>query len=702
MRSQTAFVCALLALNICPARAESPKPLNSLSSSFAGGPPLSPAGDLIGRNMYATDGKRFGVNVGAGVVSSAGSAALRALSDHFDDQIVVADWPGVKCDGVNDDTAGINAAIAAGQSYTRAGSKTTPGVEFVISAGNCRHSGPITIDDTTRDYAFKGAGPGISKMTFTTGGNGFVIQRPGTRLAAHAIFITNMSVDNFDLDAKTYFNGAGVHVIGPGAADGGAVVLANVNFDGYWANPVWLDGTFNAILYGLNVYMPNWRYVPVHNGRADALAAFALPNWKTSPTGATPPDLKAQVASGIRIDSATNGGFAIDTKIVNTEVVGGLVGVDVVGAQGVYVANSALVANGIGLRWEGGSTEELLAFTGSYVDAAFDDLYLNGVDDFMVTGNFFQRPENKVLGAALPPWAAVWNRNGGFDTVDSNDIQGTHGGIEVGIWNSNDAIGCFTCGLSKVQQGNSFLFIGPADNVVGLAMGNDANTNGILATGNGAVEAGAFIDRTGHQNSYVFNSFPPLDYFPVGDDGRGSLTFNRPVSISDGHTDGQLYVNKADGNGTSRQAVALDGSHGAVKIGILAGHRRVEYALGASGASPLILTTDKPQTGVDEELAGVPLGTESGYITVFGVATCQARDLYATWHFAGTWHWNARRLALSSFSTGKGSADGGIVPPGWALHGRVDVGGGRPQVEAVGFSYSAACSAAATELMTQK
>ena len=324
-----------------------------------------------------------------------------------------------------DDTTAFGNTIARYQSLVTVGGKA--GAMISLPYGTCMMSGEEDVA-ATQGLRISGAGIAATTLMWWKPTNGLIIT--GSPNAA-------VTLDDFQIARLPNTNGASGQFAGTALevydAGNGAGVLAETNLNIQGATNAgstdgWQVGDF---LY--NQVNPALVNVSVHNAPYTGSVAGLLPS-EGNPI-ATPSALAAGVADDILVEGGgSQNGAAIDGTFVGVTTEDGLVGLDIAGfVQGLYVSNSRFVYSAYGVRADNLTAGELLIFTGNHVNASVADLYLNGMDDSQIGGNFFFR-----AGSAGNPWSALWYRNGDDTEIFGNGMNGA--GLQEGATTETTAV----------------------------------------------------------------------------------------------------------------------------------------------------------------------------------------------------------------------------------------------------------------------
>ena len=336
---------------------------------------------------------------GTTIQSSVTGGAARTLAAHFSDRLNVKDFAGVLSDGLNDDTAGVQAAYAA--AATACATKPVA-LDFPPGRYSLSSAWKPTVS-CAYPIAIVGAGPGMTSIV-VTGADGFDIT-----LSSPAAFadVVGMQV----LRAKgssTLFANTAVSITAPGnRAEVSHLEISDssgTNATG-WATGVALVETSNALIDDTRVQMP------------------------VAPAGTT-----AGVGYSV---SGTSSAFAPDNHLTDDVATGGWAGLSIPGfAQGVYVSHPVFVGNVYGIDWNGaqaGDYAELLVASGGEFNDSAAGIYVAKGSLSQIVDNHFFRFQPTTSGS----WDAIDLEGGNNYVVSGNNIYGANEGTEVGIMADN-------------------------------------------------------------------------------------------------------------------------------------------------------------------------------------------------------------------------------------------------------------------------
>ncbi len=540
-------------------------PLALLGAPHAGvaAPLFSAAGDGTFRNIVASGGTLGGVDLSASTATTAGGVS-RPLASRFADAVNGADY-GMKCNGTADDTAGLEAALAA--ATARSG-----GAELDLPGGTCRISAEIDVAASS-SLGIRGRGNQATTLQWTADTNGLVVTLSnGSGLTLRGLAIGKASGTNggtvFDKTAISVapYAPAGASFASMNA-NGGEIAISDVNIEGTseagqtdgWAVGLHLVNTHTASVYDLKDFMPGFPAA----GTGGGAALTALP----SPTNqvATPASLGPGIADGILVEGSNS--FAIDTSIIDCTVTGGLVGYEIGGyVQGVYGLNNRAVANVYGVRAIVPNTSgELIDWIGFHANDVVGGLYIDGFNENAIVGGLLLHDNG---GIAAPQWTGIWSENSGETNISSTTVTGLGSAspqTEEGIAFSATAAGGFA-GFPDTANGNIF---NPID---GIGIGSDANTTALTAIGNSfANVVTPWSDQNG-SNQFAANQIAGIN--ALHEDTSRNYYFPTGVQSGSQYDAGALYAMNGTVRAGTWSATGVDqnGGNDAVYTFVAEGH----------------------------------------------------------------------------------------------------------------------------------
>ena len=476
---------------------------------------------------------KIDTKLAASLAASVAPAVAQTLNGAYNSTMYGSDY-GMKCDGIDDDTAGLNAVLVAAQANTGAANALASGVKVILPAGLCIISSPIVIS-VTKSMAFSGLGIGTTHLQWVAATNGlsFIVSN-----------LASLTVDDMTISKKVGTNPTGQTFFGealsiaaggpdvtsygtpwPYSGNVGPVTVANLtvypgNRNGEtdsWAVGVHLTDLSGPTLSNVNVNMPAYTLPVSAMPSPTALGPFNnganVPTSGTTGAASAAAELGLGVADAVLIQgtdpSSTDpntAGYGIDAVISNLTTTGGLVGLDLYRFQWVYVSGMKSVDDDIGIRADTpDNTTELLSVINSMFTTRVEGVFANGVAGVNVSSSYFIHSES--TSPAMPTYTAIWLRNSTSATVTGNDINGDGNNSlsqEYGIFFNNDAddgAGGFPNTVSS-----NVLF---ALNAV--CIGNDQHVTALDVTGNSLrgcktnFADGAAIPYHLDDNSYVGN-----------------------------------------------------------------------------------------------------------------------------------------------------------------------------------------------------
>ncbi len=440
---------------------------------------------------------------------------------------------GMKCDGSTDDSNALLAAFAA------ASAKPFGGM-ILLPPGRCLLSKQIAV---TTKVGISLIGRGVSATTLVWNGTS---QGIAVGLSSQASFdasgMTLTKVPGANPTTGTYprFYGTALKVYGMWIDDGsfahdqaGQVQISNLliqgptggsQTDGWAAGVDALDLNFPSI-WNVTVKMPG----------GVASTAWSSPDNLAAPVAGAG---AGQAGSGIVLEGDVAPGtfkngragtvdYTLDPSIWAIATAGGTAGIDMNSTQGGYFSTSRFLAGDYGIRSEGSTaTDENVTVTGSYFQDFVQDVYTKNLDGITFTGNTLW--EYGPSAAGQTPFAGVFIRGGNDEEITGNTLQlaggNTYGVAGYGIWIGSDSSNTFP----KTITGNTVLAATTA------AIGNDANVQGITASGNNMSGSDPQImDRTvtaslpAGSNDYIGNASP---YPDIHSDTKGDVAVRRSLS----------------------------------------------------------------------------------------------------------------------------------------------------------------------------
>ena len=634
-------------------------------------------------------------SVAASIAAAAPAAVTQTLAGAYVGTAYAADY-GMKCDGLDDDTAGLNAVLSAAQANSGPANAQASGIKVILPGGLCIISGAIKIV-VTKSMTVAGLGIGTTHLQWVvpTGGFAFTVSNGAS-----------LTVDDMTISKKTGVNPTGSTFVGealsiaaggsdqtsygtplPRSFNVGSVTVANLSIypgnpngqtDG-WAVGVHLTDLPAPTISNVSVNMPG--YVKPIGALASPAAPGPFSNGPSLPTsGATAANSSAAamgigVADGVLLQgsAATKADpnaadYSIDAVVSDLTTTGGLVGLDLYRFQGAYVSSFKSASDVIGIRADTpDNVTELLSVMGSLFTDTADGIYANGVAGINVNGNYFIHSNG---GANAPAYAAIWLRNGTNATVTGNNINGdgkSSPAQEYGIFFSNDA-NDGTGGFPNSVNGNVIFSIND------VCIGNDKNVKAISASGNSLVgcttpiaDGAANIPYWVDDNSYtdnVSNNHPDMvengnglqlpealtvgSFADVGTikvlsdnvqtfllDGSGNLTAAGALTVGGSINAGGSLT--AAGNMTLGGSVTIAGTYAAGN----ASHSVIQEVAGGWGGGGSLIQLRSPSGGFPQ-LTGQS-------VMAIGELYCISGGFRLTWHVIGHWALSATSATVQSF-----------------------------------------------------
>lgn len=618
----------------------------------------------------------------ANVVAASKGAVARTLAAHFTDTVNAADY-GMLCDGKTDDTAALQAAIA--HAIARPG-----GAELDLPAGRCMLSTEIDVNTTT-SLRIEGRGVQTTQLVWTGPTNGLVVNVSNSGGAAPGLTVADMQFtkqSGANGGSTVIHAGTALLVNTPNFFNAGQLVLINLvaqppterqQLDSW--NQGFAIGPF-AHADVINVQSFQGAYsnsdassFPSVNQTATVAAPNAVPV-------ATPSDAGWGVQCGFCIQgNVSASAFVADIHLVNVTSTGGLAGIDVGGqVQGVYLVNSTLAYGEYGIRWGDpvSNGAELAIIAGNHMNNGLGNIYLSGVHEATIQGNFFYSNDSAHT-------SHIWIRNGDLATVTGNAMTG---GVN-GIFLSYDSPGGFA-GSPSVVSGNAIWGLS------GIAIGNDKNTGALGVVGNEIVGAGTAIsdgseDGSGYMhNNYLGNTINGTASAEQGNDN--SWWFPGSVKIGKAYSSGILHLEQSTGGGVTEVGTwdASSGNlttSGTITVGSNGAHTSaagVFAGFGGAGGGTVSLA---PQ-------GGNGFAPFSGTATLFGEVTCASSSLVASWRVIGHYTSTGGAATAKAFSaTLESDADSAAAAKAGIAVGPLSSGVGVQVTFPTGTSPGASCTA---------
>ena len=453
--------------------------------------------------------------------------------------------------------------------------------------------------------------------------------------------------------------------------------MTTTNLDIYPAIPSGQSDSWNTglletningpLISNVTINLPGWGNLPdpggyqcTVSGKPTPCAIHSLPS-PANPV-AMPPNLGFGTATGVAIQGSGAGNFAIDSVIVGLTVSGGLVGLDLAQFRGAYVSDSKFAAEVYGIRADSwGTISELLSVTNSLFSTTTAGVYSNGIGGMQVTGNYLQPAD--VLTPGLPSWTAIWARNDNNDTLTGNNILGGGPGAvvpEYGVFHSSNGMNGFPVSIT----GNTFFnFNSPGS----VCLGNDANMQSIIATGNSLYNCSTYLADAQGGNGYGGNMFQTPDFY---DNGKDNVSFPNSLTIGTIASSGSLQVVDrglttfylgSNGSISTKGAVAAQGavtsnasvtgasvvSNGPIVMAGNPGHYAAQQVVGnfyfPNGSNPSTITLNPPSGGFPPFTAGLA--------TIFGELTCSGNNsTVISWHVDGHYTMQGSTLVPGTFA----------------------------------------------------
>lgn len=418
-------------------------------------------------------------------------AVNRPINEKFAEIISVKDF-GAVGDGVTDDYIAIAAAITAVLALPTGGCLYFPHGNYISTV-----SLVITVP-ANKGIKLTGDGENSTYLSFTNDTEGVSVA-----LGAKA----SCEVNNITIVAASTSpssNHIGLLINGNLYADAVGVKVKNVTLKGNanrttsWPIGLALTNLSNTVVDSVSVYMPD---ATVSSGQV-----------------------------GINLLGGSSSAYIADTKISNTEIVGGNISIGVAGyAQGLYVTNSTLIGCNTGIYWnQPGTDAELLAVSNSHINARTTGVSTTGVSWVLLTNNLILRFTNTASG-----WYAFFLADASLSAVSNNTIYGNVVSGETGILVTASTSGYGNQPVSIV--GNVIGAInGPGVAITGLAKLVQVKSN-IM---NGVL--GSMVDNGTNPNyNYIFDN----TYNPSGNSGNDIIRRSGTLLIGETVDDSTAGLN---------------------------------------------------------------------------------------------------------------------------------------------------------------
>jgi parallel beta-helix repeat protein len=381
-----------------------------------------------------------------------------------DDAVSIKDF-GAKCDGVTDDSAAVNAAIAAVLAKPYGGNVLIPGGRTLLN------SAIVATIPGGKTLTMKGAGATATELYFplSTDGLNFTL---GTASGAWgSIELTGFSIVRAPVTPVSANTGLRIAVVS-GAIAKGVTILRDLIVRGstgqttrtnQWMKSVVLVGTNGAIVENVMIYAPD-------------AAATDLG------------DISLSMSGGPAANQ-----YAVSLNVLNCVILGGSTGIDISGwVQGVFISNSTVIGQFDSIRWIDDNTHfaEELAITDCSLNARH-----RGVHTDYVNQNAMNNSVVLHLAMTALDYLGIEFGHTYLSNIMGNNVVGLNSGGETGI--------ALTDSATSVVIGNT------VTNINGPGVYFKGTTATCLAVGN-AIVGGAALSQDTPGNTFSANTFNGL------------------------------------------------------------------------------------------------------------------------------------------------------------------------------------------------